>query len=780
MEPDYPVPIRCLDKNCIYLLHDDKGKILQFLNYPHSHLMPLKNELEESGDLAAFFHFDNPDIKDEIALYLQKTQFRHHPYAERFFTVLPFCYMLSTRIAGNRCFGNISFFQIIPDVYANHQNIPLFIDILKDTLLGFNNNFHFLFRDQFPDASAMLNMPMNRLLSPSPREFQDKLLPFLSPSAADDFETLYDKDFAREVLGKDEEMPFPGGAVSTAEGLEWTNAERDQLFLTLLSPLDTRSQDFLITLRFENRSGEGPYFMLGDRYHGEDRMPDNQGYMIGRGAQGQPVMIKRFGFMAMNAPDPGPPRGEAVVHACKIGSSLLLLQGETKLVAYTDFEFVHLARCLVSLGLRRGCSCVLKRLTVRTRKSGAGNPLFPGGRLITRLNNSSNRYFTLDRFYSNTFTHRLFHNVGAFFLNDVTVMQDRISHLDQQHKVQLKRAQQLREELSRLREPEPLIGACKAIAEIKDTARNVALSDATVLIEGPTGSGKEVLARFVHLNSARREGPFIKVDCALIPPSLVESHLFGYEKGAFTGALSRNVGLLERADNGTLFLDEVGNLTPENQAKLLQFLNDFTITRVGGAETIRLNVRCVAASNRSLEGLIREGAFREDLYYRLNVVHLLLPPLIKRREDIPALCGHFLKIFNAESRKNVKGFTPEARDKLERHAWPGNIRELKNAIQRAVVFCTGEFITPDLLPLSGDKAAAPASQAEAGRKRPFYSLSRTGKDYVLSLLKKHGGRIKRAAEDLGVSRVSLYHYLKKEKISAEEFRKGFESREEGR
>jgi len=769
MNNKYPLPPQCLDKNCIYLFHDKAGRILQFLNFPRSHILPLQEELEESGSLAAYFSFDNPAVENDVALYLQKNPFRNRPNSGDFFSVLPFCYLLSSKTAENKFFGNISFFQILPDIYVNRQNIPLFFDVRNDTLLGFNSTFHRLFEDKYPDPGTMLNLPLDRFLSPSPGEFQDRADPSFSPANTDGFEMFHSKDFEKEGLGAAEEMPFATGTVKTKEGLRWINSRKEQLFITFLKPMDTRASDFIITLRFENIKGEGPYFILGERYQAPNKLPDDYGYMIGRGAQGQPVMIKHHGFTAVSAPDPGLKNGMTVYHLCKIGESLLLFEGETKLIAYTDFEFIHHREGFISLGLRSGCSCILKGLSIRTRKPAA----LPGGRLITKLNNSSNRYFTLERFYTNTLTHRLFQNVGAFFLNDVTVMQNQISHLDLQHRAQLKREQKLKEELSRLKEPETLVGACKATSEIKDTAKHVALSDATVLIEGPTGSGKEVLARFIHLNSTRREGPFIKVDCALIPPSLIESHLFGYEKGAFTGAASRTLGLLERADKGTLFLDEIGNLTLENQAKLLQFLNDFTITRVGGTETLALDVRCIAASNRNLEGLIREGAFREDLYYRLNVVHLVLPPLAKRQEDIPALCSHFLKVFNGENRKNVKGFSREARIKLEQYAWPGNIRELKNAIQRAVVFCAGEYITPDLIPLSGDVIA----QAETGRKQPLYSLSRTGKEYVFALLKKHGGRINRTAGDLGVSRVTLYHYLKKQKINADDFRKGFESRD---
>jgi DNA-binding NtrC family response regulator len=245
--------------------------------------------------------------------------------------------------------------------------------------------------------------------------------------------------------------------------------------------------------------------------------------------------------------------------------------------------------------------------------------------------------------------------------------------------------------------------------------------------------------------------------------------LFGHEKGAFTGAVSRSIGMLETADKGTLFLDEAGNLTPEVQAKLLQFLNDFTITRVGGTQPIRLDVRVVAASNVPLETLVRSGKFRQDLYYRLNVVNIKSPPLSERREDIAPLARHFLALFAAEQGRVISDFTPGALRKLESHAWPGNVRELSNAIQRAVIFCQEKTVDADHIRFL--QAEEPGPRGRSGRA-PF-RLSKTSKEEVVRALEERHGRAREAAEALGMGRATLYNFLKRNKIDPDQYRQGF-------
>jgi two-component system response regulator HydG len=237
-----------------------------------------------------------------------------------------------------------------------------------------------------------------------------------------------------------------------------------------------------------------------------------------------------------------------------------------------------------------------------------------------------------------------------------------------------------------------VIGTSPAFQRMMTLIEQVAPSSATALIQGESGTGKELAARAIHERSARRSGPFVAVNCAALPETLLESELFGYEKGAFTGATGRKEGRFELADGGTLFLDEVADLSAVTQPKILRVLQEGEFERVGGTKTLRVDVRIVAATNQELARLVRERRFREDLYYRLNVITITVPPLRDRREDIPVLAHHFLRVYAAKNNRRLEGFSEEALARLEAYAWPGNVRELENAVERAVVLARGSVI----------------------------------------------------------------------------------------
>jgi Nif-specific regulatory protein len=265
-----------------------------------------------------------------------------------------------------------------------------------------------------------------------------------------------------------------------------------------------------------------------------------------------------------------------------------------------------------------------------------------------------------------------------------------------------------------------VIGLNREVQEAYLMAARVADSNASVLILGETGTGKEFLARAIHYQSSRAEGPFIKVNCAALPESLLESELFGHEKGAFTNAIARRIGRFEMADGGTLFLDEIGDISLPTQVKLLRVLQEKEFERVGGSETIRVNVRIVAATNRDLEEAMREEEFRSDLFYRLNVITIHLPPLRERPDDIPRLTQHFIDKYSQETGKRMQGISPEALAMLKRHPWRGNIRELENCIERAVILANDTVIEPNdlLLKMNGNSGPVPEPMAEPPAPEP--------------------------------------------------------------
>ncbi len=304
---------------------------------------------------------------------------------------------------------------------------------------------------------------------------------------------------------------------------------------------------------------------------------------------------------------------------------------------------------------------------------------------------------------------------------------------------------------------EGLVGQSPDMVALYKLVARVAPLDTTVLIEGETGTGKELVARAIHYASPRAHRPFVVVDCAALPETLVESELFGHERGAFTGALHARRGLLETADGSTCLLDEVGELTAPLQAKLLRVLQERVIRRVGGNDPIAVNVRIVAATNRDLKKRVEEGAFREDLYYRLNVVPIHVPALRERREDVPLLAQHFLRKYAGAAGKPVAGFAPEALALLTAHAWPGNVRELEHAVERAVALASSALVLPEDVP--PEVRGGPAPPPTLPQQRMTLDALKVW--YVNTVLEEAAGNKVRAAEILGIDRRTLYRILER-------------------
>jgi two-component system response regulator HydG len=306
-----------------------------------------------------------------------------------------------------------------------------------------------------------------------------------------------------------------------------------------------------------------------------------------------------------------------------------------------------------------------------------------------------------------------------------------------------------------------IIGRSRVMVELLETVSLVAPTEATVLITGESGTGKELIASAIHLNSPRREKPFIQLNCAAITETLLESELFGHEKGAFTGADRRKEGRFRLATRGSIFLDEISEMSVAMQAKLLRVLQEQEIQRVGGEEVLRIDVRVIAATNRDLKAEIERGRFREDLYYRLNVVSLTVPALRERREDIPLLAQHFLDSFAQKNRKQIKGFTPQAMDRLVRYHWPGNVRELMNAVERGVILCRGDYVSEMDFPLSVSDVPAPEQEPAREELLADLPLEEVEKVTILKTLESAGGNKSETARRLGITRRTLHKKLKK-------------------
>ena len=310
---------------------------------------------------------------------------------------------------------------------------------------------------------------------------------------------------------------------------------------------------------------------------------------------------------------------------------------------------------------------------------------------------------------------------------------------------------------------EAIIGQSAIMRQLFDTIHQAAPTQATVLVQGASGTGKELVAHAVHRLSTRAHGPFVAVHCSALSPTLLESELFGHEKGSFTGAVSRRRGRFELADGGTLFLDEISEIDASVQVKLLRVLEERTFERVGGSETVEVDIRLIAATNKDLKQLVKSGTFREDLFFRLDVVDITLPSLRERPDDVPLLCDHFLKEFNDRNAKSFQGLTPDAMRMLTAYSWPGNVRELRNTIEKMVVMARGDRLTTRDVPPSIreeskhlDSGDAVAAAAAAGS----VSLAETEEAMIQAALRRCNNNRTEAARDLGISRRTLHRKLK--------------------
>jgi two-component system nitrogen regulation response regulator NtrX len=320
-----------------------------------------------------------------------------------------------------------------------------------------------------------------------------------------------------------------------------------------------------------------------------------------------------------------------------------------------------------------------------------------------------------------------------------------------------------------------LIGDSPALRHVMDAVRRAAPTNATVLIQGESGVGKELVARMIHRNSLRSRERFVQVNCAAIPDDLIESELFGHEKGSFTGATEKQIGKFEQADRGTIFLDEIGDMSLKTQAKVLRVLQEGEVERLGSARTIKVDVRVIAATNKALEEEIEQGRFREDLYFRLAVIPISVPPLRERAEDIPALVKHFADVFSREHNVRTKRVAPAALDVLRRHRWKGNIRELRNTLERLVIMTAGDEIGVSELPESlrvdrpvatpDNSRSADASAGAGGTLREFKEVAE--RKFLVDKLRENGWNISKTAEVIGTPRSNLYKKLEQYNIRQE-------------
>ncbi|MFH0921377.1 MAG: sigma-54 dependent transcriptional regulator [Fibrobacterota bacterium] len=547
----------------------------------------------------------------------------------------------------------------------------------------------------------------------------------------------------------------------------WTPQEQNQGLLPLLKPLDFSEFDFRISLQIGENKGLFPSVILGGSQWDKKLFPDYKGYLVGFDAFEQQYVVKKEGDLVHAVAGAFPAdHNKHSIEIAKKQDQILLWVDHTLVISYRDPDmkenhegFIYLYSNFAGKGKITLDSIQLSVFSHKQRSA------LPVNRCVLQNGLDTTVEFTqlidsrIARIYG------LFYYV--FLLHDVSFFTRNIKSLEEEkEKAFLERNKFKALAMQGGGEREEMLGVSPKLISIKENAKIAAASSVTVLIEGKTGTGKEVLAHYIHWHSLNSQGPFVKVDCSALPGSLLESELFGFEKGAFTGADHSRKGKLEEAEGGTLFLDEIGNLSANAQKKLLNFLQDFTLERVGSNKKIRVHTRIITATNEPLSELVKQGGFRSDLFYRLNIVNFQLPMLQERKEDIPYLCTHFLQIYNKRFNRSVKGFSAESFQKLIEYDWPGNIRELENAVQRAVLYCEKKTIEKEHLNFMPEKTQA--AHAPLAPTFPSGNSRSLKREHLVLLLRKNNGVVKYAASEAGISRATLFRKIKKYKITKAE------------
>lgn len=642
----------------------------------------------------------------------------------------------------------VSFIQGIPAVFINTDGV----------VNAFNNEFLLRFLARFKSAGNLLGQPSSALFKPDPFRFIVGL--------PEDYQAL-------KRLAWQPYLAFPGAAATPwipdspdiekrEDGLRWSaRSKEDGHFLMFRFQTDTVSHDYRFILRIRIQNGPFPCFILNGDPREPGRWPDSRGYLLGFTPDHGFFRIKKKGVIHLEAKNGiTPMEREYLVEIVKRGDRLAFFIDGKLFCGYRDPAPLDRPDGLFYLCSRADAELLIVSMSVE-RLPKARETRTPVNEVVFQ-NNEDNAFcfFQLvDRaaFLDDQFLH-------ALLFTDVLALKRNIRRLEDQ-KQELEgerdRYKAMTEEAGLM--PGEFVGTSPAVQRLKEAARMAARSSATILLEGETGTGKTLFARYIHEQSDCRNGPFVKVDCASLPESLLESELFGHVKGAFTGADRDRTGKFEEAEGGTLFLDEIGNLSLSVQAKLLSFLQDFTIQRLGGNRSIVIRTRVITATNRNLQELITAGAFRSDLYYRLNAIRFEIPPLRERKEDIPPLLGHFLAVYNRKFNRAIKGFSSEASRRILSHDWPGNTRELENFIQKAVLFTQGEEIGAEMVAFPEEIAdnGEKLNKGQAGAAIPFGNARALRKEHILALLERNNNIVKWAAREAKVGEATLFRKIRK-------------------
>jgi transcriptional regulator with PAS, ATPase and Fis domain len=763
----------------IHAFNKEQHVYSAFAEYLSSHCLFENYALPDVPDLNSLFDYDsttglakieldadlksiteNLPVERKVCAYNSRNRFETSSDLTRFISVYPLSHIFLYRISRNSFLGVVSMSDFFYRVSVFEEYRAILTDI-KDNIVGYNLAFHSIIGGG--SAGEWLGKPIAGIVDIEQKdthlvEEASKKIPY---------QTLVQWN-AKENLS-DVFVPLQGSPVTClseeGNGTLWENrSEFEYSYLMFKMPVNTDSAPISLELEFSAKEDIMPNIILegtdcGAPPHVATRSPDAHGYnfSLQRGFEGLQYLLKKSGNPAFAIPAVSSPAGGMTnLTLRKYHDTFLFYQDGDKIGEWKETSPSNRSEeRRLYLFLRPQTRVLLRRIMLAQGPAGSRKVEESQSQKVIRVSREGRQYF----YNANITSHVWSGNyLNLHILEDITQFRETIRNLEKEKSVLV----------SILKEAHPLIGRSRGMEELRKNAARVANSDLAVLIEGETGSGKEVLARAIHDLSRRKNKPFMKIDCAMFPEGLMESELFGHEKGAFTGAVSAYAGRLEQAQGGVVFLDEIANLSLSVQAKLLGVLQDFNIQRIGGTRPIPLNIRIVAATNVPLRKLIDRGRFREDLFYRLNQLHFIMPPLRERREDIPLLAEQFIREANTLYDKSVKGLSREALDKIYRADWPGNVRELRSAILRAVLFCEGAEVLADQVPVQQARTR-PLEKGKGGPRKKPNRIEMT-KEAFVSLVEREKGNLVKISRALDVSRPHVYKKIEQWKIDLNRFR----------
>jgi DNA-binding NtrC family response regulator len=648
------------------------------------------------------------------------------------YTALPQCAMYLFRAYDGIFLGVIYYHEFEPSLSLSSSEIMVLKDP-QNRIVAYNQSLLNLLRPA--DPLSFLGTWLNRLVYFSIKD---------RPSQSSPADMVPVKTDARAF------MPFGNGSFAAGpKGVLHIENRSDEanFYVHLNLPLKHDLHDYRFRFTVKKKHGTLPGLMIRAL---QNDPPDSYGYLFGPDLRKSRFIFKKMGVIIKSVPVPDLERLSGyAVDIVKTGNRIRVRLDGRLCVSYEEFfDFPAAAGGDLTLFLRKESASEISGLSLSLCEPREKRAQFVAGEFKEAPQNKYRVYQEPCYFHNRQYTLCRFENITGY--------ENEISRL------RLER-DRIESTLRKRRHLDRFVGNSGVAQGLKETLATLSQSASTLLLVGGTGTGKEILAGLFHQLSPRAGKPFVKLDCSTLPPTLIESELFGYEKGAFTGAHAAHAGKFEQANGGTLFLDEISNLTLETQAKLLGVIEDLRITRLGGVKPMQLALNIVAASNKNLGELMRQKLFRDDLYFRLNRFKLDIPPLRGRQEDLPLLCQEFIHQANREYGKSVRSISEEGHRKLYDHAWPGNVRELKNVIFKAVLFSRGPVIHPASLDLSQSAGRRPGPATGTKKGRVTEAM-------LVEAMKETGGNVMAAAERLGVTRATVYNRLRAGKTGPGVFR----------